>query len=311
MLSRRSLLAAVGVLLLGALTACAPLQTARLQANPGNLPRRAEVANVPFFPQEKYYCGPAATAMMLAWTGLAVTQEDMATQVYTPGRGGTLRTDILAAARRNGRLAVTVNNLSDLLLEIAAGHPVLVFQNLGLSWFSQWHFAVAIAYDLDAGEIVLHSGTDERRVTLLETFERTWARGDYWALVILPPGVLPATADVRTVLRAAASLERVRRFSEAAMSYEAIAKRWPENYGALMGLGNARYALGDLDRSQKAFRRAVTHHPEKPSAWNQLAHVMGRQGRTPESLKAAQEAVRLGGKDIETYRQTLREISDG
>jgi tetratricopeptide (TPR) repeat protein len=235
----------------------------------------------------------------------------LVSQVYTPGREGTLRTDILAAARRNGRLAVPVSNLSDLLLEIAAGHPVLVFQNLGLSWYSQWHFAVAIAYDLDAGEIVLHSGVEERRITPLKTFERTWARGDYWALVILPPGVLPATPDVHTVLKAAASLERVRRHSEAATAYQVAAQKWPENYGALMGLGNARYALGDLNGSQKAFRRAVNRHPEKPGGWNNLAHVLGRQGRKAEALKAAQEAVRLGGKDVETYRETLREVSGG
>ncbi len=307
----RGVLVAVSALLLGALAACAPLQTAALRNNSGNIPRRAEVTNVPFFPQEKYYCGPAATAMMLAWTGLPVTQQDLVPQVYTPGREGTLRTDVLAAARRNGRLAVLVNNLSDLLREIAAGHPVLVFQNLGLSWFAQWHFAVAVAYDLDAGEIVLHSGTDERRITPLNTFERTWARGDYWALVILPPGLLPATADVQTVLKAAAGLERVRRFSEAATTYEATARKWPENYGALMGLGNARYALGDLAGSEKAFQRAVARHPGQPAAWNNLAYVLSRLGRKTEALKAAREAVRLGGKDAEIYRQTLREISGG
>jgi tetratricopeptide (TPR) repeat protein len=249
--------------------------------------------------------------MMLAWTGLPVTQEDLVSQVYTPGREGTLRTDVLAAARRNGRLAISVTNLSDMLSEIAAGHPVLVFQNLGLSWYSQWHFAVAIAYDLDAGKIVLHSGVEERRITPLKTFERTWARGDYWALVILPPGVLPANPDVQAVLKAAASLERVRRYSEAASIYQTAAERWPENFGALMGLGNARYALGDLAESQKAFQRAVQSHPEEPGGWNNLAHVLGRMGRKDEALQAAREAVRLGGKDVETYRETLREVSDG
>src|SRR2546422_3737218 len=45
---------------------------------------------------------------------------------------------------RSGQLAVPVTTLSDLLAEVAAGHPVLVFQNLGLHWIPRWHFAVAV-----------------------------------------------------------------------------------------------------------------------------------------------------------------------
>ena len=41
-----------------------------------------------------------ALAMVLAASGLAVTQEEIGTQVFTPGRAGTLQTDILAGARR-------------------------------------------------------------------------------------------------------------------------------------------------------------------------------------------------------------------
>ena len=142
------------------------------------LPRQAEVADVPFFQQERDYCGPASLAMVLAWSGIAVRPDDLVPQVYTPGREGTLRTDMLTAARRHGQLAVPVTTLSDLLAELAAGHPVLVFQNLGLHWIPRWHFAVAVGYDLDAGAIVLRSGTRARHTTSLRTFELTWARGE-------------------------------------------------------------------------------------------------------------------------------------
>ncbi len=75
-----------GVLLLWALAGCAAPQTLNLIKDPGALPPRAEVAEVPFFPQEDLYCGPAALATVLTWTGTPVTQEEMAKQVYTPGR---------------------------------------------------------------------------------------------------------------------------------------------------------------------------------------------------------------------------------
>ena len=299
----------LGALLLLALGACAAPQTAQLVQDPGDLPPRAEVADVPFFAQERYYCGPASLAMVLAWSGLPVTQEDLVSQVYTPEREGSLQNDVLAAARRNGRLAVPVDTLPDLLAEIAAGHPVLVFQNLALDWYPQWHFAVAIGYDLEARELILHSGLDARRVTPLDTFEHTWKRGDYWALVVLPPDRLPARAEETAVLRAAAGLERSRRLDEAATAYGSILGRWPDSLGALMGLGNVSYAMGDLDAAEAAFRRAIAAHPEAPAPWNNLAYVLIGLDRRAEAIAAAREAVRLAGDDAAPYRETLDEIA--
>ena len=135
-----------GGLILWALAGCATPETDRLLEAPTALPPRAEVSGVPFFSQEKYYCGPAALAMVLSWSGPPGTQEEIAAQVYTPGRAGTLQSDMVAGARRHGRLAVPVTRLSDLTAELVAGHPVVVFQNLGFGWFPVWHYAVAIGY---------------------------------------------------------------------------------------------------------------------------------------------------------------------
>ncbi|MEE8286788.1 MAG: PA2778 family cysteine peptidase, partial [Gammaproteobacteria bacterium] len=197
-----------GALTLLLVTACTAPQSTRIIDTPGALPPRAEVASVPFFPQEAYYCGPAALAMSLNWSGLAETPDSVASRVYTPGRRGTLAADMVSAARRKGRLAVEVRGLDNLLAEVAAGHPVIVFQNLALEWWPQWHFAVVIGYDLTSREIVLHSGTTERLKTPLDVFERTWDRTGEWALVTLPPDHLPATADRQSLLLAAAGLEQ-------------------------------------------------------------------------------------------------------
>jgi hypothetical protein len=298
-----------GALILWALAGCATSQTDRLLEVPTALPPRAEVNGVPFFPQDKYYCGPAALAMVLSWSGPPVTQEEIAAQVYTPGRAGTLQSDIVAGARRHGRLAVPVTRLSDLVAELAAGHPVVVFQNLGLGWYAVWHYAVAIGYDLSAGDLILHSGLDARRALPLATFERTWARADHWGLVVLPPQQLPASADEVAVLRAAAGLEQTGKTHAAASAYAAIAERWPDSFEAWIGLGNAAYAAGDLEAAENAFRTATERHPEAGAAWNNLAHVLGENGRRPEAIDAAERAVRIGGPDAATYRATLREIS--
>lgn len=301
-------LGAVLFLVSGCVTA---QQTRDIFADPGALPEKAMVADVPFFPQEKYFCGPAATAMTLAWTGLAVTQEDMAKQVYTPGREGTLQPDVIAAMRRNGRLAVPVDSLRELLGEIAAGRPVLVFQNLGLAIYPRWHFAVAIGYDLDAGELIMHTGPWDNRPVALRTFEHTWRRGGYWALVVLKPGEMPVSAEEMEVVRAAAGLERVSRFADAAIAYEAILGRWPQSFPAWMGLGNARYAMKDLAGAEAAWRGAIAADPPNAApAWNNLAYVLQALGYHPLAVEAAEKAVELGDPDDPNYRATLDEISN-
>lgn len=296
-------------LLLLTLAACATPQTDQIYEDRGGLPPSADVVAVPFFPQEDLYCGPASLAMVLAWSGLSVTQDDVASQVYTPGREGTLAADMVTAARRNGRLAVPVKGLDGLLAELAGGHPVVVFQNLALDWIPQWHYAVATGYDLDRREIMLHSGRIPDHHMSLRTFERTWKRADYWTLVVLPPDQLPARADELEVLRAAAGLERAQRPDAAAVAYAAILRRWPDNVAAAIGLGNARYAVGNLPGAEAAFRVAVKQHPDAAAAWNNLAQVLAERGQRQEAIRAAQEAVSRGGAAVDQYRATLQEVS--
>lgn len=301
---------ASALLLVGLVAGCATPQVVNdLRRTAAGLPPTVELAEVPFFPQSEYYCGPAALAMVLAWSGLAVTQDEIGPQVYTPGREGTLRPDILAAARRHGRLAVPIGDLPSLLAELTAGNPVLVFQNLGLGWYPQWHYAVAIGYDLDRGNIILHSGLEERRVVRFEVFERTWARGDHWALAVLPPDRLPATATLEVALTAALGIERAQRPAEAAAAYAAITRKWPESFGAWIGLGNAQYALEDHAAAEKAYRQAIAVRPAAPEAWNNLAYALSGQGRRAEAIAAAERAVALGGEAAEQYRETLLELS--
>jgi hypothetical protein len=297
------------LLLLLAAAGCAAPQTARVVESPGGLPRQAEVEGVPFFPQQAYYCGPAALAMTLAWSGLEETPESLAPQVYTPGREGTLAPDIVAAARRKGRLAVELRDLEALLAEVAAGNPVLVFQNLALDWWPQWHFAVVVGYDLDRRTLILHSGTTERLETALDAFERTWERSGYWGLLTLPPDRLPAAVVRGPVLVAAAGLEQAGQYEAAAMAYQSVVRRWPEEPAAWIGQGNAWFALQRFADAEDAFRAAIALRPDAPAAWNNLAYALSRQGRRDEAMAAARQAVALADGEDAVYRDTLEEVS--
>jgi hypothetical protein len=291
------------------LTGCAPLQSDRLLATAGAFPEPVELDEVPFFPQEDYQCGPAALATVLNWSGLSTTPEALAPQVYLPERQGSLQVELVASTRRQGRVPYVLRpQLESLATEVASGHPVLVLQNLGLDWIPNWHYAVVVGLDLPAGHVVLRSGRERRRITPLPLFERTWRRGDYWAMVALPPDRLPYTAEELPYLQAVAALERLGHAEEAAIAYGTALRRWPKSFAAQMGLGNARYARGDRKGAEEAFRRATRDHPNEAPAFNNLAQVLADQRRWKEAERAARRAVELGGPQLEIYQETLGHI---
>jgi hypothetical protein len=295
-----------GLLLL--LSGCTAPQTRLLLQQPFAIPQRAEINNVPFYPQEDYYCGPASLAMVLSWAGIPADQHDIANQIYTPGKQGTLPPDVLAGARRNGALAIEVNTLDDMLAEIAAGNPVMVFQNLGLTIWPQWHFAVAIGYDLDNESLILHSGLDPRRIHNLNAFEKTWQRADYWAITVTSPDHLPLQATEISALQAAAGLERAEQHVAAITAYQTISSRWPDSIIARMGLGNTEYKRGNYADATTAFREAIQINQTYAPAWNNLANTLAAQGLKNEAVAAAHKAVTLDAGNVH-YQTTLDEIS--
>jgi hypothetical protein len=306
--------AAAGVLLLAAvlgLTGCATPQASALLARPTeSLPQRVELAQVPFFPQEEYQCGPAALAMVLTYAGAATTPEALVPQVYLPGREGSLQTEMLVAARRNGRVAYRLApRLEDVLREASDGTPAIVLQNLALGFAPLWHYAVVVGYDLPREEIILRSGTTSRAVMTLTTFERTWARGEHWAMVALAPERLPATADEDRYVVAIAALERVAP-GAARRAYTTAIERWPGNLAARIGLGNTAYALRDLPGAEAAYREAIRRHPRAADAWNNLAQTLLELRQREEALAAAQRAVDIGGPRRDQYRATLQAIAE-
>ena len=308
--SRRWMMPGLLLVLALLLGGCAT-QTQELmrQGAASGLPHRTELADTPFFAQERYQCGPASLAMALRSAGIAATPDALVPQVYVPQREGSLQPEMLAAARRNGALGIVIpRRLDALLAEVAAGHPVIVLQNLSLPVAPLWHYAVVIGYDLDNGDIILRSGTTERQTMPLSTFEHTWARSDYWGMLALAPGKLPETASEEAVTDALVAFEKASNPQQAYKAYEAALKRWPRNLTLLLGAGNTLYAAGDRERAAAAFRRATEIHPDNAPAFNNLASVLAELGHNMEARKAAERAVALGGPWRETSLATLRSL---
>ena len=298
-------------LLLICLTGCAGLKKWEMLQKAGDLPPRFELKTVPFFPQKAYQCGPASLATALNWSGLPVSPEELTDEVFTPLRKGSLQTALISAARRHGRIAYISTGMEVIFSEVSAGHPVIILQNLGLSWYPVWHYSVVVGYDLPKKFVILRSGATARKIMASRVFGKTWARSNYWGLLILRPDQLPATAEKVLFLEAVLGLEKACQFRAAIHGYKTALTRWPQNLTALMGIGNCHYALGELKDAESAFRESVRLHPKEGTALNNLAQVLFEQGRKHEALEAAKKAVSLGGPLSDVYEKTLKEIQAG
>lgn len=296
------------LLVLSLATGCARVDYHVILAYPGTLPVRAEITETPFYPQKSHQCGPAALAMVLNWSGSQVSLEQITAEIYTPGRKGTVQPLLISTTRHHGRLPYIIREFEPLMQELGADHPVVVLQNNGLTWLPRWHYALLIGYDSEKQVVILRSGEDFRKEMSWSLFCRTWERAGKWGLMALPLTELPASASEVSYLEAVVNLEKVKNWKAASTAYETALKRWPTSQGALMGLGNCRYALGDLVGAEKAFRRAVEVCQTCGDGYNNLAHVLAEQRRYDAAMNAAREAFRLGGPNREIYRKTLEEI---
>lgn len=291
-------------------TACSTQQIQALRSSPpAHLPVRAELMHVAFYPQQEHQCGPAVLAMVLQNAGVSVEPQQLTSLVYLPEKQGSLQVEMLASARHYGMVAYLMpSKLVDVMAEIAAGNPVIVLQNLGLSWYPVWHYAVAVGYDIENEQMILRSGRDSRQVLSFFTFEKTWARSNYWAMLVLPPGRLPQTATAETYLSGISALEHSNPGSDVWPAYAAAVQHWPDNVAAKTTAGNYAYNHNNLILAEQLFREAVQSHPDSVAALNNLAQTLSDLGEYEAALVPARRAVEIGGFLEPIARGTLEEI---
>lgn len=275
-----------------------------------------ELADTPFFPQDRYQCGPAALATVLTASGVAVMPDELVEQVYVPARRGSLTIEMQAAPRRYERIAYPVQpELAALIAELDAGRPVLVLHNYGLPFWPRWHYAVVIGYDAQRQRLLLRSGTEQRQQMRATHFMRAWDNADRWALVLLRPGELPAGAQPAAYLEAAGAFERAASPPAALQAFDAAVVRWPEEALAWVGRGTARYRVGAWREAAGDYSRALQIDPALAGARNNLAMAWLQLGcpmaarrelehiDVPALSPAMREAVADTGRQIQAGAQ--------
>lgn len=284
------------------LSACAT----RAPFIPASLPpgaeSRVELDATPFFPQDKYQCGPASLAMVLGAANVAVTPESLVPVVYLPARKGSLQVEMQAAPRKFGRLAYPLSrNPDSILAELNAGRPVLVLHNYGLPILPRWHYAVVIGYDAATDKFILRSGEKRRQEWRARTFMVAWHNGGRWALVVLRPGETPASANPTLYLEAAADFERGASAADSRLAFDAAVKRWPDEAVAWIGRGTAEYRAGNFPAAARDYAAALRLDAGNVGARNNLAQALLDLGCPSQARE------QLASLDIERLESPLKD----
>ncbi len=305
---RRTAVSALACVLLSFLLVSCASPGPQVSPYPMDLAERVELVDTPFFPDDSHFCGPAALATSLSAAGLPTQPEALIGQVFLPGRQGSLQVEMLSAARRQGAVATVIPGSAEALFrEMAAGHPVVVLQNLGLSWAPSWHYAVAVGYDAKTDTVLLRSGPMKRQELSLRTFMHTWNRSERWAFVTTQPGQLPVTATEAQTVRALVAFERNAPSPAAQQAYRAGLERWPGNSTLAMGLGNVLYAAGDKQGAEAVFRQVIERH-HLAAAYNNLARLLLERGNISQARLMAEQGLSVSGPLRDALIETLEAI---
>ncbi|QXI36750.1 peptidase C39 family protein [Pseudomonas xantholysinigenes] len=199
---RRLLIACLAV---AALAGCASTPSTTLKS----LPQRVEISSVPFYGGNANHSGSMALAAMLSRQGAPITPGLLDKPLGLPQAADTLQTAIPKVAREYGMLVYPLDaRLDALLMQVAAGYPVLLRYQEGSAWWSEPRYAVLIGYDRYKQRVLLRSGTHRRQLMEFADFESAWAKEGKWAILLQSPRQLPAQVDRQRWLQAADELAR-------------------------------------------------------------------------------------------------------
>lgn len=166
-------------------------------ANPtrGDLLRKFEnnpeigsfIRGVPFYPQEKFMCGPSALTSVLNYHSVGYDIDEVTEAVFEEKIQGTLLMDMLIYAKLKGfNASVYKSGPFDLKTRLKKKMPMILFLNLGTKEKPKGHYVVAIGFDDDTGTLFAHSGLIQAQIIPYKKIMASWKLTGYSALLITP-----------------------------------------------------------------------------------------------------------------------------
>jgi len=113
-----------------------------------------------------------------------------------------------------------------------------------------------------------------------------------------------AHLEVERALEEAERLRRAGRYREGIDLLIDALQRGEKRAQIYFRLGNIYFDLGNLERAEYAYKKAIEHDPEHVSAHHNLAVVYRRRGKIAEAVRLRKRALRLAGGHPEQVRLT-------
>lgn len=281
------------------LTACqsSPQADKLKQVGFASLPPTHEIENVPFYPQQQFYCGPTTLSEVFGFYDVDISPEDIAPKIFIPDKQGSLQLEMISAARSYGFLPYSSRGTLTSIIEMINDNiPVIVFQNLSIQLLPQWHYAVVIGHNKQKGTVTLHTGVTERHEMSLALFEKTWARGNYWFLAPVPPGVASVAMEPFTYINAAYDMLKVGNAEVALNVLKTATKQWPSEWLSFFLIANYYFEKGD-ERALQWFSKGYDiAYEQRPFVHNYLLALL-EYNRRELAKKVASKALVSFPKD--------------
>ena len=197
---KRSLCASI---LLLALSGCTSAPAPRVEG----LPDRVELKSVPFFRGNAHQSAPGTLASMLASHQVQVTPGLLEKPLGLPADEDRLEQNLPRVARQFGFVVYPLDpELDALLMQVAAGYPVMVRYSDGSAWWKSPRYATLVGYDRFKQTVLLNAGMYRRAVMTFGDFRSAWKDAGSWAALIQGPRQIPAKVDRQRWLKAAQEL---------------------------------------------------------------------------------------------------------
>jgi tetratricopeptide (TPR) repeat protein len=243
-----------------------------------------------FVPMEKNLCGPTVLKMAAEVHQAPRPLSAYKRFAFTEKLEGSLKSDMISAARRFGLAPYKLPALNAVFEQVADGQPVVVFQNLSAAWLPAWHYSLVVGYSAKKNSMILHGGKVPFEEMRFERFMATWDRGGNWAYVLMPPERIPSFADFKESVDNAVLFEILGRQDLAMSLYRAMSAKWPDRFEPLLGIATIQHKHHNRDLAIKTTHRALKLAPDHPALLFNLAVMHFENGDT---LKAKQLKAKL------------------
>lgn len=263
-----------------------------------------KVLDVPFFPQEENMCGPVVLKMATSFSAPQYSLAELKKMTFREEVNGTFQSDILAAARRMGLTPYRVSHSHQIWRQINDGRPVMVFQNLAVSWLPAWHFSLVVGYNASLDKVYLHTGTEALQSLGLKRFLATWERGEHWAYVVSDPSDIPSSAPFSEALDNAMLLENIGQTQAALRVYLAMTEQFPDRFEPHLGLAQISFAQGRLPEALQEAEIALSKSPAHPALLFNLSVLYFKNGQTQKARELKRQTLaRALPEDREDYEK--------